>query len=178
MDIIRTPTPEEMDVSHPDMDGDTTGFHPIGYGLPTKEELFEKKLCEEQQKAQKKGLPFCHQVARQDFNKFYKQREEYLKANGYIDPRNPPEFFKKDFPDLDWNKYSDLKNFELVDEKDVLDTYLTEKNPGLEVMMKTKVYRFKGYTYTFSVMETGTSAIIRARQKLKDLERDTPEKKK
>jgi hypothetical protein len=46
-------------------------------------------------------------------------------------------------PKIDWAKYSDLKNFVLLDEGERNDEHLTKRNPGIDVMVKKKVYQFK-----------------------------------
>jgi hypothetical protein len=76
---------------------------------------------------------------------------------------------------LDLSKYSNLANFELVGEKEVFDNYLSKINPGLNVMVATKVYKYKGYHHTYSVMEDANSAIQRAVMKHAKLDKQLSE---
>jgi hypothetical protein len=155
--IIRSPTEEERKNFIPIVD-------PAKRKLSIEDE-FKRKLGEEQQKAQKKGLPFCERAAKDDFYEGYQtQAKTSLKLNGYVKAEDikPVE--------INWAKYSDLKNFELMEEGEVNDEYLTKKNPGLDVNVKKAMYKFKGYSNTYTMMEDASSAIRRARQKLKDLE--------
>ena len=70
---------------------------------------------------------------------------------------------------IDWKKYSNLKNFEVIEEDERFDPHLTKINPGLHVTSKKTVYRFKGYEHLYIVMEDGPSSIRRAQQKLRKL---------
>jgi hypothetical protein len=156
MDIIRTPSEIER-----------KDFIPISDPSKVKKtikELFEERLNEEMQKALKKELPFCDRACRDDFNDGYKQQaEKSLRLNGYVKSEDikPVEIV--------WEKYSDLNNFELLEEGETYDEFLTRRNPGLTVMAKKKVYKFKGYSNKYTVMESGPDSIARARLKLKEL---------
>jgi len=127
----------------------------------TSHEKFETELGEKELEATKKGLPFAKVVARADFQAAIKsQIDEQLRQYGSVEY---PEKIK--LPEMDWNKYSDLKNFELIDEGETYDPYLTKTNPGLSVNASKKVYRFKGYGNKYTVMEDGPGAIKRAQEK-------------
>ena len=127
---------------------------------------FDDKLNEEMEKAHKKGLPFCDRAARDDFNDGYKgQAEASLRKNGFVKVEDIKPV------KIVWSKYSDLKNFELVEEGEVADEILTKKNPGLNVSVAKKTYQFKGYSNKYVMMEDGPSAIRRARLALKELEK-------
>ena len=65
---------------------------------------------------------------------------------------------------INWNKYSDLSNFEVLEEGETPDEYLTKKHPGLDVRIKKVVYRFKGYSNKYTVMEEPSLAIQRAKK--------------
>jgi hypothetical protein len=128
------------------------------------QEEFEEKLSEEQQKATKKGLPFCDRAARDDFKEGYEdQAKKSMKQYGFVkrDDIKPVK--------LNWAKYSDLKNFEVIEEGETYDRYLTRVNPGLEVYSKKTVYKFNGYSNKYTIMEDGPSSLRRARQRLKEL---------
>jgi hypothetical protein len=71
---------------------------------------------------------------------------------------------------MDWKKYSDVSNFDLIKEDEISDPNLTKHNPGLNVMIAYRTYKYKGYNNTYQVMESPTDAILRARKKLKELE--------
>jgi len=71
---------------------------------------------------------------------------------------------------MDWKKYSDLNNFELLEENEISDPQLNKQNPGLDVKIAFKTYKYKGYINTYKVMENPHDAIQRARKKLRDLE--------
>lgn len=121
----------------------------------TKEELFKMELIKHEQEATIKGLPFASQVALDDREEYQNKVKQTIKRTGYL-PKNFPEF------KIDWNKYSNLKNFELVNEKERPDTNLSNKNPGLNVTSKTKCYKFIGYDNRYNVMEDPASSIRRA----------------
>ena len=130
------------------------------------QEEFNEKLNEEMQKAMKKGLPFCDRAAKDDFKEGYEeQAKKSMRENGYV-KREDIKPVK-----LDWSKYSNLKNFEVIQEGETYDRYLTRINPGLEIFAKKTVYKFIGYSNKYTIMEDGPSSIRRARQKLKDLEK-------
>jgi len=146
----------------------------------TSHEKFQEELVKHEQAATKKGLPFARHAAVDDFKQgIERQISAQLKKYGKVEH---PEKLK--VPEIDWAKYSDLKNFELVNTKERPDTNLTNKNPGLSVRMITKTYEFKGWGNKYIVMESGPDAIQRAvkeRAKLdkaisKDLDKpeDTP----
>ena len=121
-------------------------------------EKFELELHKQEKLAVSKGLPFARHVVREDFDKAIKvQIDRQLREYGSIEK---PEELK--VPVIDWDKYSDVKNFDIAEEKEVPDSNLSNKNPGLNVKVKTIVYKFKGYGQTYRVMEPGPDAITRA----------------
>lgn len=121
-------------------------------------ERFELELKKHEKEANQAGLPFARHAAREEFNNTIKvQIDEQLKQYGSIEK---PEELKA--PVTDWAKYSDLKNFEKIEEKFVSDNNLSKTNPGLNVKVKTEVYKFKGYGQTYKIMESGPDAITRA----------------
>lgn len=130
-------------------------------------EKFEIELQLQEKTANKAGLPFARHVAREEFNKEIKvQIDKQLREYGSVEK---PEELK--LPVMDWNKYSDLKNFELIETKFVSDNNLSKHNPGLNVKVKTEVYKYKGYGQTFKIMESGPDAITRAIKERAKLDR-------
>lgn len=133
----------------------------------TSTERFEIELHKHEQEATKKGIPFARHAARDDFNREIKsQKEDQLRKYGRI---AYPE--KLTLPKLDWDKYSDLKNFELIETKERNDEHLTKTNPGLTVDIMAKVYRYKGYGNKYTIMESGPDAIARAVKKRAQLDK-------
>lgn len=121
---------------------------------------FRAKLSEEKDKCIKAGKPFAFKPALDTFNETI---ESQLKASkrrhGYI----KVEDIK--IPEVDLTQFSDLKNFELVAEGERADEYLTKTNPGLNVKIKFKKYKFKGYDAdAYIVMEDPSEAIKRAQK--------------
>jgi len=160
--IERNPTAEER-----------TDFEPIGKGNDIAKDKFYDELTKQEQNATKKGLPFASKVAIDDFNDEHKKQvDASMRKNGGFVLPSDLKVIK-----MDWKKYSDLSNFDLIDEGEVADGNLTKHNPGLDVKIQYKRYKYKGYNNTYQMMEDATSAILRARKKLKELEAETGGKK-
>ncbi|MHA1876738.1 MAG: hypothetical protein ACTSUC_09880 [Promethearchaeota archaeon] len=157
--IIRTPT--SFDKSYIGDDGVRVKKF-LTNKTKTARQKFEDELVKKEQEAIKKGLPFADQVARDDFKiKTRSQVEKQLREYGKIEH---PEEIK--VPEIDWDKYSDLKNFEVIEKGERVDDYLTKINPGLFVSVNYSKYKFKGYSKTYTIMEDKSSAIKRAQEKL------------
>jgi len=121
-------------------------------------EKFEIELKNQEQSANKIRLPFARHAAREDFDKFIKsQVDEQLRKYGNVE--HPEELT---LPVTDWSKYSDLKNFDLVETQEKPDTNLSNKNPGLSVQSLVETYKYKGYGQTYKIMEDGPDSIARA----------------
>ena len=121
-------------------------------------EKFEIELQAQELRATQNAKPFARHAAREDFNKAIKvQVDDQVRKYGSVEK---PEELK--LPVVDWDKYSNLSNFDLTEEKNVADTNLSKHNPGLNVLVKTLVYKFKGYGQIYKVMESGPDAITRA----------------
>jgi len=121
-------------------------------------EKFEDQLIKQEADATINKLPFARHVAREEFDSQIKtQIDSQLREYGSIEK---PEDIK--VPKIDWNKYSDLKNFELIKTHERPDTNLSKNNPGLNVLCKVETYKFKGYSQIYKVMEDGPAAITRA----------------
>jgi hypothetical protein len=121
-------------------------------------EKFQLELIKNEQEAVKKGLPFARHAAVDDFEQEIKsQVDKQLREHGSIER---PDLIK--LPKMDWKSYSDLKNFKIESEKERPDNNLSNKNPGLNVMIKTVDYRFKDYGNRYIVMEDAPGAITRS----------------
>lgn len=120
----------------------------------------EAKFTEELQKQEKlcgNTKPFASQVARLEFKDHYDRQAELSKRkNGYVDPNDIKPF------KVEWSRYSDLKNFDIIGNGERVDDYLTKINPGLTIKAKWTMYRFKGYSNTYRLMESGPESIERA----------------
>lgn len=128
----------------------------------TTRESFTIKLHEEEQKATGLHLPFARHAAKDDFEEQIKsQMKSQMKEFGSVEH---PE--KLVVPKMDWKQYSDLKNFKTESEEEKFDTNLSNKNPGLSVMLKSIVYKYKDYGNVYRVMEEPQEAINRAQQKV------------
>ena len=153
--IIRTPTDDER-----------KDFTPLAEPQKRKrnaKERFNDELCMAQQEAAKKKLPFCERAARDDFNDYYKnQVQMHTRKYGYVKLEEIKPI------KMDWNKYSDLKNFEVLEEGEKFDEHLTKVNPGLTVMVKWIRYKYKEYDNTYEVHESGPDAINRAKKKARE----------
>lgn len=116
---------------------------------------FAQKLAEEEQKASKKGLPFAAVVARADVEDINVKLKNQMKRLGYIS-----EDYK--LSSINWDKYSDLKNFSIVEEGTQHDVGLSDKNRLPIYLIWTK-YKFKGFSNFYIVMEPGDVAVKRAK---------------
>lgn len=123
----------------------------------TPKDRFNARIAQEVLKCTKKGIPFAEAVARADVKDIIDSFNKKWKRQGFVDSN-----YK--FPEIDWNKYSDLKNFEVLDEGQVNDKYLS-KIHRLPIFVKYKKYRFKGFSNTYNVMEPEEEAIERAVKK-------------
>ena len=160
--IIRQP--KESDREYIGLDNEKVSkFLRQGY---SEEERFTLELQKHELIATKKGLPFAWRAVKEEYeNKRKSQVDEQLRLHGQI-------VEKIKVPKVDWTKYSDLKNFELISEEERVDDNLTNRNPGLYVQVATKNYKFKGYSNNYIVQESGPDSIKRAQ-----LKRDTELKK-
>lgn len=128
----------------------------------TAQERFEIELKKQEAKATKEGKPFARHVAREDFKVgLNSQIQGQLREFGHIEY---PEKIK--IPEMDWNKYSDVKNFEVIESGERADPELSKHNPGLNIRLAKTKYKFKGWAQTYTVMESAESAIDRAQIKL------------
>ena len=116
-------------------------------GIPTAKDYFVKKLYEESIKAQKKGLPFAEQAARDAWIEHYEtEKKRVLRAFGYIKESEIKQ------ASIDFDKFCDLNNFELVENGETYDSNFSKRFLR-EVYLKFRKYKFKGYVNTYTVME-------------------------
>lgn len=160
-EVIRSPTTEEkrdfVDIAQKDKDARIR---------------FEAEMAEEMQKAIKAKRPFAAKACRDEFNDYYKTEvEKNIRKNGFLEPSEIKPL------KVNFSKFSDLTNFDVIETGEQSDENLTKHNPGLDVRAAFTVYKFKGYSNKYTVMESGTESILRARAKLRDLESETPKKK-
>ncbi len=151
--IIREPTTDEK--------RDFTSLAGAGgRRIITPETRFKNELNKKQQEATKKHEPFFAKAATDDFKDYYdKEKKLNIRKFGYLIPEKIKPF------EPDWNKYSNLENFELVEDGDKYDENLS-KRYNMPVYVKKKVYKFKGYNDTIRIMEEPYDSIRRARQLL------------
>ena len=125
----------------------------------TVKEKFEEQIGKEVIECTKKGIPFAEKACRFEFHESFKsQAIQSMNEHGYVDMTEikPVE--------VKWSRYRDLKNFEVLDDGETYDENLSKKNPGLNIYVKWKKYKFKGYSNVYTVMEEPASAIARARK--------------
>jgi coenzyme F420-reducing hydrogenase alpha subunit len=149
MTIIRESTKEEL-----------RDFQPIlnRAGKPiTSDDKIIKKINFEEQEAVKKGLPFARQAATDDFSEnLESQKRKLKKLYGYI------KIDELKMPEIDWSKYSDLKNFEVIEKGERYDEHLS-KRYMVDVFIKMTKYKYKGYGNTYTIMESPFLAVQRAK---------------
>ena len=137
--IIRTPTSEER-----------KDFTPLSDKDPTKK--FYDQLHAKKAEANKKALPFADVVAEAEWkDHFQNEAKRVLRQYGYA----KAEAIKP--LELDWDKYSDLDNFELIEEGETFDDYLS-KRQNRQIFLKFKKYQFKGFSKKFLIQEPSEGA--------------------
>lgn len=121
---------------------------------------FEAQIMKEEQKSIKKGQPFAIGALREETADLAKAWETRWRRRGYVDDKKDPQ------PKVDWGKYSNLDNFEVLKEGETLDGYLTKVNK-FPIFVKWAKYQFKEFPHTYTVMESAESAVERALAKFK-----------
>lgn len=159
--VIRDPTKQEIDMTPTGVEGDTVGFIPIarqgGIKVKSPEAQLSAEISKYQLEANQKGLPFAAMAVRNDFKERMDNWEKEWKRQGFTTKEKPS------FKEIDWKKYSDLKNFELIDEGEQFDMHLSKRH-SVDIMVKFKKYKYKGYRNTFTIMESGNLAVQRAKK--------------
>ena len=159
LNIFRPPTKEEQQ-----------NMKIIGKRSPQDE--FVEKVYSEKAKAAKKDLPFADQVATEEWNESHRQEGRRLNlkyGKGYLTNEAIKEY---KHPTLDWEKYSDLKNFDLIREREVKDDDLSKRH-NLPIKRKLKVYRYKNYNKTYTMMNSEHEAFMDAKKLHDDIWRET-----
>ena len=147
--IIRNPNAEEL--------RDFTPLMTRKGKTKSKEAIFSDTIAKKEKEAMSKGLPFASIVVREEYkDELDKQAKASVRKNGFLDPKDIK------IPKIDWERYSDLKNFELIDEGEKFDEHLS-KRQNKQISVKWKKYRFKGFSNTYRVMEEPMKAIERAK---------------
>ncbi len=157
MSIIREPTRAELsgDVT----DENSQAFVPIllpeGKVMSVKDK-FSERINQEEQKSIKLGKPFAIWAVRAEVKDLQDEFNKKFRRQGYV-----KDFKIPTLDEIDWKKYSDLKNWELLDESVKKDDNLSKIN-RLPVFVKYKTYRYTGYSNTYTVMEPEEAAVMRA----------------
>ena len=119
---------------------------------------FKSKIALEEQKAHRQHLPFAWKAVEDEFkDEIERQKKDNKRLYG--SERAVP----LKMPNINWSKFSDLKNFEVIEEGDKHDPDLSKRHNVL-VYVKKIVYKFKGYGDTYRVMEDSTDAVRRAKE--------------
>jgi len=144
-----------MTIYRPQTEGEKSDFKSIWRKERTPRQVFMEEVAKMAQKAHKKGLPFCDKAAIDDYDEFQTNKMKKLKRQGSLS-KEDAEF------QIDWAKYSDLKNFKVDSEGETYDQDLSKRH-NIPVYAKKKTYLFKGYeNYPITLMEDGPSSIKRA----------------
>jgi hypothetical protein len=147
-------------------------FQDISKKVITPEMIIRAKIAENEQKAINpkiefnKKMPYPTSAVLQDFHKAIRMAE--LEKVGYIGNKklssNQRAKLELDaLNNLDWKKYNNPENFELIDELEVVDDDLTKKNPGKTIFIRKRIYMFKGHPQKYILMESKEEAIRRAK---------------
>lgn len=163
MEILRNLTNEELTG---DVNSDTSpAFVPIALPsgkVETIKDKFNKRINQEEQKAMSEGKPFAIWAVRADIKDIQDDFAKRFKRQGYVKGFKIPTL-----DEINWKKYSDLKNWELITEDKVRDPQLSKEHK-VSIYLKRRKYRYKGYSNTYSVMEDSDEALTRALDALEE----------
>jgi len=137
-------------------------------GQPQPKDKFTERLHQEKAKAGKKGLPFADAVAKDDWKEAHRLESQRLirkYGKGYLTKEAIKEYKQ---PEIDWSKYSDLKNFQVFATKTMKDDDLSKRN-NMPIARTLTVYKFKGYANTYTMMNSEQEAIMEAKKKHDEL---------
>ena len=159
--IIREQTPQEKE-----------DYEDISRNKLTYEKVLRGKIAQEEQKANNpkiefdKKLPYPGVSVLEDFHKAVRLAE--LSKVGYVGNKKLSDESKKKlekeaFESISWKQYTEAKNFNLLEENEVVDDDLTKKNPGKTIYVKKKVYEFKDHSQRYVLMESKEEALRRAK---------------
>ena len=176
---------EDKDLIRTDADGEV-GFVPLQsihkkYQSP--KEKFMQLVYKEEVKAHetlfevngvKFPTPFAANALRIEVDEILKRLEEKYVRLGFKGIKIT------EYPKVDFSKFSNLDNFELVSEKDVFDEQLTKLYQMTPIYFKSRVYQFKNPDGTlqptvYRVMENKSSAVKRAKREARSLSKDIDE---
>jgi len=167
-DLVRNPTSDE--ITGDPTDETSKAFEPIllpGGVIPkTPQMLFEERLGTEGSKAALKQLPFAEGAARAEYQDTLDTWKRQFRRQGYANKKKPS------FDSIDWKRYSDVKNFELLKEGKTRDKGLS-KEYKVSVYVQYKKYRFKGFSNTYTVMEDADNSLARTLDRLKGKEENS-----
>lgn len=160
MEILRKPT--QTDMSEREFGEGTM----IPLSTPGKrivkspQDRFEEQIAKEEKRIIQKALPFAINVLRAETAELARTWETRWRRRGYVDDKNDPQ------PKVDWTRYSDLDNFEVLDSGEKHDPQLSKVNK-FPVFVKWSTYQFKGFPNKYTVMESAEAAVDRALEKFK-----------
>ena len=163
MEILRNPTRAEITG---DVNSDTSrAFIPIALPsgrVESVKDKFNKRINQEEQKAMSEGKPFAIWAIRADIKDLKDNFTKKFRRQGYIKGFKIPTL-----DEIDWKKYSDLKNWELIIEDKVRDPQMSKEHK-VSIYLKRKKYRYEGYSNTYTVMEDPDTALTRALDALEE----------
>lgn len=127
----------------------------------SEEDLFRGEIAKKRLDAQKKTLPFAiHALLAERKTHFDEQINSQKARYGFV--KEALKAFKPD-----WNRYSDLKNFEIIEQGERVDEQLS-KRANKTVAVHFIVYAFKGRYETYTIMEDGIEASARVEKEERD----------
>lgn len=141
-------------------------------GQPQPRDKFIEEMNQQMAKASKKRLPFADFAAKDDWDEHHRLESQRLirkYGKGYLTKEGIKEYKQ---PVMDWDKYSDLKNWELVATKQVRDPNISKIN-NMEVFITNKVYKYEGYGNTKTLPNSEHEAVMEARKKHDELWKST-----
>ena len=116
---------------------------------------FETQITKKEIIAIQEGLPFAISALRAETSELARTWETRWRRRGYVDDKKDPQ------PKVDWQRYSNVKNFSILNEGEKLDAELSKVNK-FPVFVKWTKYKFEEFPETYTVMESAESAVERA----------------
>ena len=121
---------------------------------------FNIQIAAKEVEAIKKSLPFAINALRAEKEEMARMWETRWKRRGYADDKKDPQ------PKVDWERYSNLKNFKVVGEGETHDRDLTKVNK-FPIFIKWIKYKFEEFPESYTVMESAEESVERALAKFK-----------